>query len=146
MGAINVEGADQMVAAFRAVGGELKDLTAANRKVAKVFSEAARARAASGTRQQSRARMALKPTATRKSAALSINNTSSVPFGKGAFLGAIRWKQFPAWVGNSWNLEAGDGPYVVAPAFVDARPEILDAYNREVASVFEAVGLAVSLG
>lgn len=142
--AVEVEGLVEARAAFREAGGKTSDISRGHRKVAKVVEERARSYARSGTAQQSKAANVLAAKGTAKEAALAIRNTAARPFGIGAFMGAIRYRQFPAWVTNAWNIEAGEGPYQVAPAIRDALPEVLAAYDEEVASIFEEVGFDVT--
>ena len=141
--AFQVEGLDEARRGFREVAGSTRELAAANRQVAKVVEPRARSYAGSGTRQQARAVAAITGKGTAAQAVISIRNTGAVPFGIGAFLGAVRFRQFPGWVGPSWDIAAGEGPYRVAPAIRDALPEVAREFATAVADTFAPAGLAV---
>ena len=79
--------------------------------------------------------------ATARSADIAVRNLSSVPFGLGAFLGAKQYRQFPAWVGSSWDLDAGEGPYVIAPTIAARRQQITDMFTDELRRAFDEIGL-----
>lgn len=137
-----VTGAEDLRRSFRRAQGTTRDLSRAHRKVSKVAEGGAKR--TSGTRQQERAKRALLGKGGAKSADLAIRNLSSMPFGLGAFLGARAYPQFPDWVGNRWDLLAGDGPYVIAEAIQRDRDEILDAFEQHVADALTAAGLTVT--
>lgn len=141
--ALRVHGLDETRRSLRRAGlvEVPKGIRGAHKVVAKLVEAGSRREAGSGTRQQQAAAKALLGKGTTAEAVLAIRNTSSVPFGKGAFLGAIAWQQFPPWVGNSWNLEAGDGPYVIAEAIRDDLDEIEETFIDELRRAFEAAGL-----
>lgn len=142
-GAIEVEGLRELRSAFRAAEGKTKDLSAAHRRVAQLAAERARAAAATGTRQQAAAARVIVGRGVASGADLAVRNTASVPFGKGAFFGALRWHQFPQWVGNSWSIESGTGPYVITGVLTNARnlDEFQDLFLEEFSAAFAAVGL-----
>lgn len=112
-GVVEVDGLKEARRAFRDAEGQTRDLSAAHRRVAQAAAERIRARAATGTRQQAAAAKVIKGRGTASGADVAVTNTAAVPFGKGAFFGSLRWKQFPAWVGNTWDIESGDGPFVI---------------------------------
>lgn len=141
--AFDVDGANEVRAAFRRAAGNTKDLRAAHKRVAKVVETASKSRAKGGTAQQSRAQKVLLAKSTAKTADLAIRNLASMPFGLGAFLGARRYRQFPEWVGNRWDLLAGVGPYVIAEAIRDDRDEILTTFEEEIRGALERAGLDV---
>ncbi len=143
--AFDIEGANEVRRAFRRAAGNTKDLRAAHKRVAKVVEQSSKSRAKSATRQQARAQKALLGKATAKSADLAIRNMASMPFGLGAFLGAKRYRQFPDWVGNRWDLLAGIGPYVIAEAIRDDRDEILTTFEEEIGAALRAAGLDVEI-
>jgi len=133
----------ELRAGLKAVSGSTKDLRTAHRRIGKIVEQGSRAGAASGTAQQQRAASTLLAAGSVKGAELAIRNTSKVPFGLGAFLGGKR-PQFPEWVGNRWDVLAGDGPYVIAQQIRTREPEIRDAFTEEVLTLFALIGLEVS--
>lgn len=137
---IQVEGIADVRRSLKAAGAKSSDLSKAHRRVAKLVEGESRAQAPSGTRQQAAAAKALLGQGTTKEAQLAIRNTKRIPFGKGAFLGGKR-PQFEDWVGTSWDVMSGDGPYVIAEAMRDRRDDILDEFEAAVMDVFQAVGL-----
>jgi hypothetical protein len=66
---------------------------------------------------------------------------ATMPFGIGAFLGAVKYKQFPEWVGNTWALEVGQGPYVIAPTIATNMDEIKETFIEMLELAAEALGL-----
>lgn len=103
----------------------------------------AKIRAATGTRQQEAAIAAVVGGGTATGAEIGVAGT--VPFGLGAYLGALGYRQFPAWVGDSWDAETGaGGPYVVGPAVAASVPDIVDAQQRAIAEALTAAGLDVT--
>jgi hypothetical protein len=152
--AVEVHGARELRTALRRmnVEGANKALRQTHQKVAKFVEGRTRGK---GTPQQQAAARALLGKGSQKSADLKIRNLASVPFGIAAFMGAqgrFGWysakrysssaaRQFPDWVGNNWNLEAGIGPYVIADQIKRDRQEILDTYLEELAATADALGL-----
>jgi hypothetical protein len=120
------------------VEGSAKALRTAHRNVAKLVEGRSRGR---GTAQQVKASRALLGKGMRDEAVLAIRNLSSMPFGIGAFMGALQYPQFPTWVGNEWNLEAGTGPYVIAEVIASGRQDIIDAFIDEMRTAAESLGL-----
>jgi len=112
-GVVEVDGLKEARRAFRDAEGQARDLSAAHRRVAQAAAERIRARAATGTRQQAAAAKVIKGRGTASGADVAVTNTAAVPFGKGAFFGSLRWEQFPMWVGNTWDISEGDGPYII---------------------------------
>lgn len=145
--AVQIEGATELRKQFKQLGGKTKDLSAVNRKIARSATELVKARSSLGTRQQASAAKSFIGRGTSKAAEIGIRNTASMPYGLGAFMGSIRWKQFPAWVGNSWELGSGDGPYVLRDVFGDSSKleEISDEFLREFAELASSVGLDLDI-
>lgn len=143
--AITIEGADQIRKSFKAAGGATKDLSKAHRQVAKVVERKSRANAKGATRQQAKAAAVLLGKGNASGASLAIRATSKAPFGIGAFMGALRYRRFPKWVGENWDVMEGTGPYVVAPTIAENRDEILDTFAEQVGDVMESVGLDMNL-
>jgi hypothetical protein len=139
---IEVDGLAEVRRALKAAKGSTKDLRQAHRRVAKVAETGSRRDARSGIPQQRRAAKVLLAKGSTQGADLAIRNTSAVPFGLGAFLGGHR-PQFPPWVGNRWDVLAGDGPYVIAEAIQRDRDDILAAFDEEMGQLLEAAGLPV---
>lgn len=114
--AVRVDGARELSRKFRAATGSTKDLSKAHREVGRLVTDRSKSGASGGTRQQARAASVLLGKGTSTEASVAIRNTGRIPYGLGAFLGAKQYRQFPPWVGNTWDLANGEGPYVVAPA------------------------------
>ena len=93
--------------------------------------------------QQQRAAAALLGKGTAKEASIAVRNTGRVPFGIGAFMGALQYRQFPPWVGNSWDITAGEGPYVIAEAVAAAMPEIVEEFEWAIGHAIRQAGLEV---
>ena len=138
--AYRVEGVDELRRSLKAVDGGVKQLRKANKDVAKAVEGRSRSRSGSGTAQQAKAAKALLGTGEASRAVIKIRNLGSVPFGIGAFMGALAWKQFPPWVGNNWTLgQPGEGPYVLRDVFdKDFDEAIIDPYLKELQNLFAA--------
>lgn len=143
---IRVEGLTETRKAFRKAGATTatKAIRTAHRTVGKFVEKESRGRAAGASRQQARAAKTLLGKGTAAEAALALRNTDAVPFGIGAFMGSKRLAQFPDWVGNNWDLAAGDGPYVIAEAIGDNFDEILELFETEIGQAIESAGLELS--
>lgn len=125
---------------FKALGNAGKDLTKANRKVARLVVTTAKG-AASGPEQTS-AVGAISASATQSSAAVVIKDNPA--WGVGAFMGSVKYPQFPAWVGNSWDLSEGTGPYAIKEAFTaSGRAAVMKAYQDNVVETLRAGGVDV---
>lgn len=61
-------------------------------------------------------------------AAAKIVIGGSPPFALGAFMGALQYRQFPKWVGNTWDVGGAGGPPPNA-AIRDSKQDIVDAYG-----------------
>lgn len=156
--AVTVDGADELARTLRRVQGSTRDLSAAHRRIGREAAEMVRT-APGKTRQQSAAIRALIGRGSQRAAEVGIRNLSAVPFGMVAFMGAGRrtgWaataralgaptrrQQHLAWVGSTWDIEAGDGPYVFRDVFRDAvnRERIRSEYEDEIGRLLEKVGL-----
>ncbi len=77
--------------------------------------------------QQAKASGAIVGAAESRAAKIAVRN--SPPFAQGAFFGALQYPQFPAWVGNSWEVGGSGGPYAVNPAIRDSMQDIIDGYG-----------------
>lgn len=141
---IRVDGAQELSRAFRNAGRG-KELTAAHRRVAKLVESRTRDGSASGTPQQAKAAKAWAARASAVGAQIGIRNSATVPFGIGAFMGSLAYRQFPAWVGDSWDLLAGSGPYVLRDVFGRNLDEIEDTYLREIAQSLAEAGFPMEI-
>ena len=135
-----VEGVDELRRSLKAVDGGVKQLRKANKDVAKAVEGRSRSRSGSGTAQQAKVAKALLGTGEASRAVIKIRNLGSVPFGIGAFMGALAWKQFPPWVGNNWTLgQPGEGPYVLRDVFdKDFDEVVVEPYMQELQALFAA--------
>ena len=134
------------------VEGQKEALKEAHVSVAELVRDRSQHR---GTRQQVAAAKAMVADGTTTMARIRIKNTPAAPFAIGAFMGAkgrFGWygkrryrsssaRQFPEWVGNNWNLEAGQGPYVIAEIVQEGRQDILDAFLDEMRKAAHRLGL-----
>jgi hypothetical protein len=138
--AVRVEGIRELRTRLRRmqVDGTNTALRAAHKNVAKFVEGRSRGR---GTAQQVKAARAILGTGDTAEAILKIRNLNAVPFGIGAFMGAVQYPQFPAWVGNQWDIEAGEGPYVIADVVASGRTDIVEAFIDEMRMAAEALGL-----
>lgn len=93
------------------------------------------------TRQQARMVPAVVAS---KAGAVAIRQNKSFPFSHGAFFGAKRWRQFPQWVGASWDMMRGTGPYVITPTVVRNRERILGVMTDEIVRTARELGLEAS--
>lgn len=139
-GQIRVEGIKELRSKMRKMGveGSNNALRKAHKNVSKIVEGRSRGR---GTRQQVKAARAILGAGTTAEALIKIRNLNAVPFGIGAFMGAKQYGQFPEWVGNNWNLEAGTGPYVIADVISSGRTDIIEAFTEEMRNAAEALGL-----
>jgi hypothetical protein len=144
--AIRVEGLDDTRRALRRAGATsaTKAIRAAHKTTAKLVEGESRSKASGATRQQARAARSMLGKGTVKAAALALRNTGSIPYGIGAYMGSKAYAQFPDWVGNAWDLAAGEGPYVVAEAISENLDEILDLFETEIRDAIESAGLDVT--
>lgn len=97
----------------------------ANAKIAQTVAE--KARGATETRQQAAAARAITGRGDRRGAAVGVNRSPA--FAQGAFFGALQFPQFPAWVGNSWDVGGAGGPYAINPTIRANLPDIVEAYG-----------------
>lgn len=126
IGAVRIEGLADFRRDLRGAGqGWPRTLSVVNRRVANYVAD--KARGMTETAQQAKASRAIRGSATQSAAKIAV--TRSPVFAQGAFFGALRFKQFPAWVGNSWEPGGGGGPYAVNPAIRDSLQDIVDAYG-----------------
>lgn len=139
--AVNVVGAKELARDFRKATGSTRDLSRAHREVGRLATDRSKGRAASAAPQQQKAARALLGKGTSSEASVAVRNMGSVPFGIGAFMGAIQYRQFPPWVGNSWDIEAGEGPYVIAEAIASGMPEILETFEAAIGHAITGAGL-----
>lgn len=144
--AIRVEGLDETRKALRKAGsvGVNKAVRGAHKDTAKLVEAKSRARAGSGTRQQASAAKSMLGKGTVREAVLAMRNTASVPYGIGAYMGAKAYPWFETWVGNDWDLAAGEGPYVIAEAIASNLDEILGLFETEIDAAFESAGLEIT--
>lgn len=141
---IQVENEAQVRRTFKALGGAGKDLTKANRQVAKLVQTLSRSEASgSSDPEQSSAVAAISARATQSAAQLQISS-ASVPWALGAFMGSKQYPQFLPWIGNNWDLAQGTGPYSIRFAFGGSGIEaIKTAYEKTIGDTLRAAGLTV---
>lgn len=123
---VRFEGFDEFRRLLRAAEGNWDGaLREANRQIAQGV--AGKARGATETRQQAKAAGAITGRGDRRGAAVGVNRSPA--FAQGAFYGALQYSQFPAWVGNSWEVGGAGGPYAINPTIRDSMGDIVDAYG-----------------
>jgi hypothetical protein len=94
--------------------------------VAEVVAEAARSKASSSGGVLAKSAESIKAQAQQRQASISWGSARQ-PFAVGAILGAIRYKQFDTWRGNSWEVGvAGTGPRAVNDAIADKEEAIVE--------------------
>lgn len=141
---IQVEGLRELRDAARKAGNrkELdKGLRQAHKKVAKDVEAGSRAEAATGSRQQRAAVRAILGQGRPETSIIKLRNNMSVPFGIGAFMGALAWKQFPPWVGQTWDVTAADGPYILAATIARELESIKQTFVDEIGDALRSFGL-----
>ncbi len=123
---VRFEGFDEFRRLLRAAEGNWDGaLREANRQIAQGV--AGKARGATETRQQAKAAGAITGRGDRRGAAVGVNRSPA--FAQGAFYGALQYPQFPAWVGNSWEVGGAGGPYAINPTIRDSMGDIVNAYG-----------------
>lgn len=153
-GGIDIYGARELRAAMRRMGveGQREALKEAHMAVADLVYDKSQRR---GEPQQTNMADGMIPSGTTTKAQIRLKSTAGNPYLLAAFMGAKRrtgWfakarygdspkRQFPEWVGNNWNLEAGIGPYVIADVVRDEFDNILDTYMHEMRRAAAKVGL-----
>lgn len=141
--ALRVEGARELSRAFRQATGTTRDLSRAYREVGRLATDRSKREAINAAPQQRKAAAALLGKGTSTQASVAVRNTGRIPFGLGAFMGALQYRQFPPWVGNSWDIMAGGGPYVIGEAVRGAMPEIVDEFEWAIGHAIRQAGLDV---
>ena len=123
---IEFEGVDEFRRLLSAATGKWDNvLRESNRQISQGL--ARKMRGATETRQQARAVKAIAPRGDRRGAVIVLNKKP--PFAAGAFYGALQYRQFPEWVGNSWEVGGSGGPYAINPTIRDSMSDIIDAYG-----------------
>lgn len=137
---------DLREAAGKVEGGKL--LRAAHKDTAKVAEEASRGKASGGTAQQSSAASAIAAQGLQTSAVLQVRNMARIPYGIGAFVGAKRWPQFPAWVGNQYEPGASpsQGPYRIREALYETKDKVAEVWHDNIAHAMREAGLHADEG
>lgn len=124
-GAIQVEGLDELVRAFKKVEGNLgAELRDTNKKVAEGVADKARGNAASLGGVAAHVAPSLKASAGARSAGVAGGGAAFPMFG-GAEFGSLRYPQFQPWRGNG-----SDAGYFLYPAIRDEAPHIEDEYRK----------------
>ncbi len=123
---LRFEGFDEFRRLLKVAGdnwdGALRE---ANRQIA--GGVAGQAQGMTENAQQAKAAGAIVGRGDRRGAKIAV--TRSPAFAQGAFFGAKQYRQFPAWVGNSWEVGGAGGPYAVNPAIRENLTEIIEAYG-----------------
>lgn len=123
---VRFEGFDEFRRLLRQAEGNWDGaLRESNRQIAQGI--AAKARGATETAQQAAAAGAITGRGDRRGAAIGVNRSPA--FAQGAFYGALQYPQFPAWVGNSWDVGGSGGPAAINPTIRDNLTEIVEAYG-----------------
>lgn len=130
--AVEIRGLKEFRAELKAAEGKLeRELTKANKKAAEVAAERGRAKV-SGLLPVQRKVSSLIRAAGLGTKSVVRSGGAGFPgvLTMGALLGAKRYKQFPAWVGNDWDVGvAGTGPYGVNDAIAESLPEFIETYD-----------------
>ena len=126
---LTVDGLDDMVRGINDAQRALsREQAKQNQKIAGPIAAAARAKAAGGTPQQRHFAIVIRAKSTARQVRIAISQARGTQAGGwGTFFGAKKWKQFPTWVGNSWDAgKRGEGPYVINDTIADHLDEIED--------------------
>lgn len=108
-----------------------RELRKVNSDAAKKAQDASQTAASGLGSVQAKAVDAIKASATQTASALVID-ANKVPYALGAFMGAKRFPQFPAWVGNTWEPGGPGGPYAVGEALRTVADEIETDYGHAI--------------
>ena len=154
-GAVRIEGLEELIELLQrrlgADGPWAKELAAAHKQVGERAAEWARFSAAGGTRQQATAIDRIKGRGFKDKATIGVYNAGVTQYALGAFYGGYKrhgWysadryrnsagKQFPKWVGNSWDVGGAGGPYHVNSSIRDHMDDVLDFYWNVVDKLME---------
>lgn len=147
--AVEVKGLAEFQRELRKMGPEYSnELRKIHRRVSDLVANRAKAAAASGGGQASKAARAIKARASNRSA--SIDTVRTPPYALGVFWGQKRrsgWyaagryassvgHQFQPWVGNQWEPGAlGGQPYFIGPAINASVDEVQDVFLRGIDDV-----------
>ena len=149
--AVQVRGLSAFSAALRVVDKDLAaELRTVNKKLADEVAGRARAKAMAYGPLQRAAASAIKGSATRYGARLTVRGTKAAPMALPAFWGAEKrtgWyakvkpgrgrPQFPRWVGADWEYGVhGQGPYAINDALAETEPAVFRAYEQALDRVF----------
>lgn len=145
--AVEVQGFAEFRRLLKAVDPQwAKELSKANRVVAKRVALKARSYANAYGPMQRASSGAIKWSGTQAAASVKVADTTRNPFALPAFWGAKKrtgWNagnvrpNLPEWVGNGWDYGVhGQGPYAINDAVADAIPEVLDDYMAMLDELF----------
>lgn len=130
-----------------------KRLAKVNKEAADIVASDARDRAGGEGPQESRMAGAVKAAATTGAVAINISNTSSYPYALAAFLGTKKrtgWyaddryadsagRQFPDWVGASWEPGGTGGPKPIQEAIRTNLDRVLEMHGEAVDDLLDEV-------
>lgn len=142
--AIRVEGLSDFRRELRQVDNALdKEMRAAHRKIASRVQSKARSNASAAGGAYARSKTAIRGSSSATFADVGLNRRTSQEFAAATFFGALKrtgWyaaakyagsegRQFPEWVGNTWEAARYDqGPYVINYTVAEERDDIEEPY------------------
>jgi hypothetical protein len=131
--AVEIRGLKEFRAELKAVEAQWpKELRKANKTAAEVAAARARQNVSGLRPVQRKVAGSIRAAATQQQAKIRVGG-SGFPalLAMGALLGSLRYRQFPGWVGNDWDVGvAGTGPYGVNDAIAESLPEFIETYDR----------------
>lgn len=129
---IQIKGLREMTAALKDVDKTLgREMGKASKAAGEVIVPAARSRVSGLSPMQAKVAPSIKAAATQKGVTIRAGGKNFPELlAMGALLGAKRYRQFPAWVGNDWTVGGPGGPYGLNAAIRDKTPQVIDVYAR----------------
>jgi hypothetical protein len=127
-GNVEVRGLRELQAGLRAIDSKAPgDLRKGLKSAAELVAEEARSLASSAGGVLAKSADSIKAQAQQRDARISWGS-ARIPYAAGAIMGAVRWKQFEEWRGNSWSVGvAGTGPRAVNDAVASKEDELVEA-------------------
>ena len=123
----------------RAKAGSVKGRGARTGRRARRKPAYTKTQAKQGTAQMRKMALGVKPAATSEGGRINFTNTASKPYVLGAFFGSKN-NRFPPWVGGSWDLNRGTGPYLLPDAIAATRAQVgeavIDAVDQALSKAF----------
>lgn len=131
MPAVVVKGLKEFRTALAALDKQwVGELRRANLQAAQVVAVEAQSEAQGMGSVQAKAAPAIKAAGEQTRSKINVQGGGAYPYALGAFYGAKRFKQFPPWVGNTWEPGGPGGPYAINPAIRSTETEWTDVFAQ----------------